>query len=214
MAVKKILSISRYEKFLRMKSEPVKKITKDVKQLVEDIRDTIDANPAAGLAAVQIGVLKRVFGARIGYDEDEEETEEKQPPAEIFINPEIVSQSEEVERGFDACLSIPGMMGYTDRYLRITVRYLDENGQRRERTFEGYDARIILHEYDHLEGVLFLDRLKSYEDLYVYVRDDEGKVRPVPYLDVIKQAEGEATGKPIALPVKREPPATDPAEPK
>lgn len=187
MAVKKILTIGRYEKLLRTRAEPVKKINKDVKQLIEDIKDTIAANPAVGLAAPQIGVLKRVFGARMHYHE--EQPEEEMSPPTIFINPEIVELSEEVERGFDACLSIPGMMGYTDRNIRIRVHYLDEDGKRQDRVFTGYDARVILHEYDHLEGVLFFDRLKSLEDLFVVTVDGEGKHVHTPYLKAVQRAE-------------------------
>lgn len=190
MAVKKILTIGRYEKLLRTRAEPVKKITKDVKQLIEDIQDTIDANPAVGLAAPQIGVLKRVFGARMHYHE--EQPDEEMSPPTIFINPEIVEISEEVERGFDACLSIPGMMGYTDRNIRVRLRYLDEDGKRQDQVFTGYDARVILHEYDHLEGVLFLDRLKSLEDLFVVTLDSEGKHVHTPYLQAVQRAEAAA----------------------
>ncbi|MCE7947198.1 MAG: peptide deformylase [Chloroflexi bacterium CFX4] len=187
MAVKKILTLSRHEKLLRTKSEPVKKITKQVKQLAEDIRDTILVNPAVGLAAVQIGVLLRVFGARIGYYDQAEGAEDAAPP-QIFINPEIVAIGEETERDFDACMSIPGMMGYTQRATQLTMRWQDEHGARHERQFSGWDARMLLHEYDHLEGVLFLDRLPL-EDLYVYVRGADGKSRTVPYLEVMRAAE-------------------------
>jgi peptide deformylase len=185
MAVKKILTIDKYEKFLRTPSQPVKEINREVKELIQDIRDTIDANPAIGLAAPQIGVHKRVFGARMSYNDDQSD-EEMQPPV-IFINPEILEQSEETERGHDACLSIPGMIGYTERKLKIKVRYQNEKGKWVEQEFEGWDARVIQHEADHLDGILFLDRLTSQEDLYVLVPDDEGRLEPVPYLQV-KQA--------------------------
>lgn len=187
MSIKKILTINKHEKLLKTPSEPVKKINRDIKQLIEDIRDTIDDNPAVGLAAIQIGVPKRVFGARMGYYEDQKDSE--MLPPMIFINPEIVSQSEEAERGYDACLSIPGMMGYTDRGVKIRVRYQDEKGNWREDDFEGMDARVIQHEVDHLNGVLFLQRLASNDDLYVLVPDKEGKHKWVPYLQVVKQAE-------------------------
>ena len=186
MAVKKILTIGKHEKILRTPSQPVKKVNREIKQLIQDIRDTIDANPAIGLAAPQIGVLKRVTGVRLSYEEDQPD-EEMEPPI-ILINPEILERGEEVERGYDACLSIPGMMGYTDRKLNIKVRYLDENGKRVVRDFEGWDARVVQHEIDHLDGILFLDRLESLEDLYVLVPDKEGNHEPMPYLQVVQQA--------------------------
>ncbi len=185
MAVKKILKIEKHEKFLRTPSEPVKKINREIRQLIQDIRDTIDANPAVGLAAPQIGVHKRLFGARMSYEQDQTE-EEMQPPM-IFINPEILEMSEEVKRDFDACLSIPGMMGYTDRNLKIKVRFQDEKGKWTVQDFEDWDARVIQHETDHLNGVLFLDRLESLEDLFVMVADEDGEAKPIPYLQ-IKQA--------------------------
>lgn len=194
MGVKKILTLGKHEKLLRTKAEPVKKINKDVRELIQDIKDTIDANPAIGLAAPQIGVLKRVFGARMSYNADQEK-QDMQPPT-IFINPEIVARSEEIEREHDACLSIPGMFAFTNRNLKVTVRYMDENGQSQQRDFEGWDARVIQHEYDHLEGVLFLDRLSSLDDLMVYVRDENGKTRAVPYPEAVRQAEKKAAEKP------------------
>ncbi|GAB4550751.1 MAG: peptide deformylase [Anaerolineae bacterium] len=190
MTVRKILTIGRHEKLLRTKSEPVRKFGKDVKELAQDIRDTIAANPAIGLAAVQIGVLKRVFGARMGYYEEQPD-EEMQPPV-IFVNPEIVSQSEAVERDSDGCLSIPGMMGYTERSSEIRLRWQDEHGQRHEQDFKGWDARVILHEFDHLNGVLFLDRLASMDDLYISVLGEDGKRRMVKYNEAMKRAEAAA----------------------
>ncbi|MBX3085602.1 MAG: peptide deformylase [Anaerolineae bacterium] len=191
MAVKKILTIDKYEKQLRTKTEPVKKITKELKQLFQDIKDTIEANPAVGLAAPQIGVMKRIFGVRLGYKDDQPENEDMQPPI-ILINPEILEEAPEVERGWDACLSIPGMMGYTERNLKIRVRYMDEDGKTQEREFEGFDARAVQHEIDHLNGVLFTDRLANLGDLYVYVKDAKGKRKPVPYPEAVRRA-AEAT---------------------
>ena len=192
MTVQKILTIDddKNLKLLRTRSEPVKRIDKKIKDLVQDIFDTIEANPAIGLAAPQIGVLKRMFGLKLSENsgEEAEGAEEKTLPPMIMINPEILEQSEDMERGYDACLSIPGKMGYTDRHVRLKVRYQDETGRKITREFEGWNARVIQHELDHLDGILFIDRLKSYEDLYVYVKDKEGKTQAVPYLQVIENA--------------------------
>lgn len=195
MTVRKILTIDddKSLKLLRTRSEPVKRIDKKIRDLVRDIFDTIEANPAVGLAAPQIGVLKRVFGLKLSENNGEEgaegeEAEEKMSPPMIMINPEILEISEDVERGYDACLSIPGKMGYTDRHVRLKVRYLDETGRKITREFDGWNARVIQHEMDHLDGILFLDRLKSYEDLYVYVKDKEGKTQAVPYLQLVEKA--------------------------
>jgi len=195
MAKKPLLFISKHEKLLRTHSEPVKKVNSEVKQLIQDLKDTMDANPGVGLAAVQIGVLKRVFLVCFGYydepeEQDGQEQEHEAKPVAI-VNPEIIESSEEMERGFDGCLSIPGMMGYTDRHKRIKVRYLDETGKKVERTLEGWDARMFEHEYDHLEGILYLDRLKSLEDLYVLTTGPDGKQKQTPYLKVVQQAQKE-----------------------
>jgi hypothetical protein len=74
------------------------------------------------------------------------------------------------------------------------MKYLDEHGQKQNREFSGWDARVILHELDHLDGILFTDRLESLADLYVMVEDEEGNHKPVPYLDVVKTAERAAAG--------------------
>ncbi|MHB8628068.1 MAG: peptide deformylase [Aggregatilineales bacterium] len=215
MAVRKILTISKHEKILRSKSEPVHKVNRDIKVLCRDLRDTMAEHPAIGLAAPQIGVLKRVFAFRLGYTEEEPEEgqpeKEEQPPV-IMINPEVVKQ-DGAERGFDACLSIPGLMGYTDRATAVRVKYLDEQGQKQNREFSGWDARVILHELDHLDGILFTDRLESMADLYVMVEDEEGNHKPVPYLEVVKTAERATTGpgmpssKPLARTLSTKPSA-------
>jgi peptide deformylase len=208
MSVKKILTMKNNEKLLRTRSEPVKKIDKSVKQLIQDIKDTMEHvgdDEAAGLAAIQIGVPKRIFGAFLnrhveeGEAQSNEQEEKPYEPPVIFINPEILSNSEDQERGFDGCLSIPGMMGYTDRHLKLRIRYMDEDGKTQERDFEGWDARVIQHEYDHLEGVLFLDRLDPMKDLFVYTRDEKGKVKTVPYAKIVEQAAQAANEKPSPL---------------
>jgi peptide deformylase len=205
MTVKKILTINKHDKVLHTRSEPVKKINRDVKQLIEDIRDTIEANPAVGLAAPQIGVLKRVVGVRLSYEAGQEK-EQMSPPL-ILINPEIVDQGEETEEAEEGCLSIPGMVGLVERRLKLTVRYLDEKGKRQERALNGWDARVVQHEIDHLDGILYLERLKSLDDLFVLVRNEEGHLESVPYLEV-KQAVNSAgkppvpTVRPVAQPRK------------
>jgi peptide deformylase len=189
MPVKKILTISKHEKLLKTPSEPVKKINKEIKELIQDLKDTMadPSIPALGLAAPQIGVLKRVFGVYLGfYDRDEDDESEME--ATIFINPEILEQSEEAEVDQEGCLSIPGMAGDVRRKLKLKVRYMDEKGKTVERTLEGDDARAFQHELDHLDGILFLQRLDSLDHLFVYVKDKDGKQTLVPYTQVVGQA--------------------------
>jgi peptide deformylase len=198
MTVKKILTINKHDKVLHTRSEPVKKINRDVKQLIEDIRDTIEANPAVGLAAPQIGVLKRVMGVRLSYEATQDK--EQMAPPLILVNPEIVTQGEDTEEAEEGCLSIPGMVGLVERRLKLTVRYQDEKGKWQERALDGWDARVVQHEIDHLDGILYLERLKSLDDLFVLVRNEEGHLESVPYLQV-KQAASSA-GQPPAPAVR------------
>src|SRR5258706_9073067 len=187
MPVKKILTINKHEKILKTPSEPVKKINKDVKQLIKDIKDTMadPSIPALGLAAPQIGVLKRVFGVYLGYYEAEDE-EVLEPT--IFINPEIIEKSEESAFDHEGCLSIPGMQGNVERNLKVRLRYMDEHGKTVEREFEGDDARAVQHEQDHLDGILFLQRLASLDELFVYVSDKKGNIELVPYSEIVGKA--------------------------
>ncbi len=220
MAVRKILTVSKHEKILRSKSEPVHKINREIKALFADLRDTMADQPAIGLAAPQIGVLKRVFIVKLGYSDDEDQAEnnavdgeldrtiaeadgavaspsevddaeddhDDHLPTLIMVNPEIV-KAEDDQRGYDACLSVPGMMGYTPRATQIRIKYIDESGQKQDKQYSGWDARVIQHELDHLDGVLFMDRLESLADLYVLVTDNDGNRKPVPYLEVTRGAQ-------------------------
>jgi len=185
MAVRRILTVKKYEKLLRTKSEPVGKLSRDIKLLIKDLLDTFADNPAIGLAAPQIGVLKRVIAVQLGYDEDEGVDDDAVPT--IMINP-TVEPFEAVERGSDACLSMPGLAGYTDRAVQIRVKYVDEHWQKQDAIVSGWDARVILHEVDHLDGILFTDRLSSLDDLYVVTVDAEGAHHNTPYLEVVKDA--------------------------
>ncbi|MDI9483281.1 MAG: peptide deformylase [Bacillota bacterium] len=131
---------------LRKKCKPVKKIDKRLQELVDDMIETMyDAN-GIGLAAPQVGILKRVVVIDIG-----------EGPM-VLINPEIISQSgEQVE--VEGCLSIPGIWGEVKRPAQIVVKALDREGKSRK--IEGTDmlARVLSHETDHLEGVLFEDKV-------------------------------------------------------
>ncbi len=196
MAVRKVLKIGKHQKVLETKSEAIHKFNRETKALIQDLKDTVADNPAVGLAAPQIGVLKRAFAVLLGYYDRDEEDETPPPPPVIMINPEII-ESENPERGFDACLSIPGMMGYTDRATKIRVKYLDEQGKKQDRVFENWDARMIQHEQDHLDGILFTSRLKTLDDLFVYVTNADGETEAIPYPEFIKTTTTQAVEKPI-----------------
>jgi peptide deformylase len=177
MAVRDIVMYSENEAALRKKSEPVRGVNRRVKKLVKDLKDTLLANiNGIGLAAPQIDYHSRVIVVRLG-GRSEDEGEPSAPVA--LINPEIVEAGKE-RRDFDGCLSLPGLFAETVRphYLRVTG--LDEWGQPFERVFEGFDAVVVHHEIDHLNGVLFIDRVEKVEDLYRVREDENGELVRVP----------------------------------
>lgn len=183
MAVRDIVLFLENEAALRKKSKPVKSINRQAKRLVQDLEDTLNNHPAGvGLAAPQINAHGRVVVVRLGGRGDN--GSEPGPPLAL-INPEVVEARNE-ERDFDGCLSFPGLYGETMRphYLRVTG--LDKAGNPFDRVFEGFDAVVVHHEIDHLDGVLFIDRVESIEDLYTVREDENGESVRVPLSAVAK----------------------------
>jgi peptide deformylase len=172
MAVREILLYNEQSDALRKKSHPVGCFDKRAMALIRDLKDTLNANPdGIGLAAPQINVHQRVVVVCL-KGKDGENCELRHPIA--FVNPKIVTAVDE-RKDFDGCLSFPGLYGKTFRphYLRITG--LDENGESFDRIFEGFDAVVIHHEIDHLDGILFVDRIESMEDLYRIHKNETGE---------------------------------------
>jgi peptide deformylase len=164
---------------LRKISRPVKGVNRRVKRVVRDLKDTLnDHSRGIGLAAPQINIHRRVVVVRLGGGRDK--GPEPGPPIAL-INPKIIEASDE-KRDFDGCLSFPGLYAETVRphYLRVTG--LDEEGKSFEWAFEGFDAVVVHHEIDHLDGVLFIDRVKGMEDLYRMQMDENGEWVRVPAL--------------------------------
>jgi peptide deformylase len=135
---------------LRQKAEPVAAITPELRRLIADMFDTMYAEEGVGLAAPQVGVSDRV----IVVDPHDDETE---PFA--LINPEILDASRETEKNEEGCLSIPGVRDMVERSMRVRVRGLSEDGEVKEFDAEGLLSRILQHEVDHLDGILFFDRV-------------------------------------------------------
>lgn len=142
------------DKRLRRVSEPIGKITAEIKQLVEDMFESMYEAPGIGLAAVQLGVLKRVVTMDLSKKEGP-------PNPQVFINPEIVWRSEEKSVYEEGCLSIPEIHEDVERPARVKVKYLDLDGQQHEAEAEGLFATCIQHEIDHLNGVLFIDHISK-----------------------------------------------------
>ena len=143
-----ILEIKEYgEPVLRGKALPVKEITPEILNLIKDMAETMYADSGVGLAAPQVGVSKRI----IVIDGEED-------GLIILINPMIIkSEGELVEE--EGCLSIPGIYSQVKRSSQVTVKALNENGDQIEMTKEGLAARALQHEIDHLDGILFIDRI-------------------------------------------------------
>jgi peptide deformylase len=144
---------------------PAKNIEKDypgLDKLIADMFETMYRSRGVGLAAPQIGKSIRLFVVDGTPMEDGEE-EVAEGLKGTFINPEILEESEEEWKFEEGCLSIPGIRENVVRPEEITIRYFDENFQPLQKTFNGVAARIIQHEYDHLEGILFTDHLSSFK---------------------------------------------------
>lgn len=169
MTVRKILLYPEDNARLRRKSAEVKRLDAATRGLIADLKDTLAAEPGAGLAAPQIGVAQRVALVRFGQDKGEMEA----PLA--LINPVIV-EAGPLGKGFDGCLSLPGLVTWdTLRPTWLVFRARNENWQKIERRVEGIDAIVVHHEIDHLDGVLYLDRLEPGGKLYVIRLDEDGE---------------------------------------
>lgn len=142
---------------LRLISTPVAGVDRDVRGLMDDMLETMYAAPGIGLAAIQVGIAKRVVVVDVAKREGEEKEEVKEP---IFlVNPEVVKESEERSVYEEGCLSIPDYYAEVERPARVRVRYLDRAGSMQELDADGLLATCLQHEIDHLNGVLFIDYL-------------------------------------------------------
>lgn len=155
MALRKIIKVG--DPRLRERSRDINEITPEVRQLIDDMVETMHDAEGIGLAGVQVGELERIIVIELPEDEEVPGSGEMY----IVVNPEIVKSSREVETGIEGCLSIPGYVGEVDRAFEVVVRGLDRNGQAFRLRPRGYLARVFQHEIDHLDGVLYIDRLTA-----------------------------------------------------
>lgn len=135
---------------LREKAAPVTEVTRELKQLIADMFDTMYAEEGVGLAAPQVGTSERIIVV-------DPHLEDSAPFA--LLNPEILDASKETEKNEEGCLSIPGVRDLVERSSRVRVRGLTPEGETREIDADGLLARILQHEIDHLDGILFFDRV-------------------------------------------------------
>jgi peptide deformylase len=152
MALRDILILP--DKRLRLVSEPVKKFDRDIRQLVDDMFETMYEAPGIGLAAIQVGVPRRVITMDLSKDEDPQEPR-------VFINPELLWTSDETATYEEGCLSIPEYYEEVTRPALVRVKYLDLDGKGQVLEANGLLATCLQHEIDHLNGVLFIDHISK-----------------------------------------------------
>ncbi|MDE1942266.1 MAG: peptide deformylase [Betaproteobacteria bacterium] len=159
MAVREVLRMG--HPLLLQQAEPVTRFdTPELHALLQDMRDTMAHLDGAGLAAPQIGVSLQVviFGVSANPRYPDAET----VPMTVLINPELTMLDETQEDGWEGCLSVPGFRGVVPRYTRLRYRGFDEMGNPIDRTAEGFHARVVQHECDHLIGVLYPMRVRDF----------------------------------------------------
>ncbi len=152
MAIREIINLP--DKRLRLISEPVKAVTPEIRALADDMFETMYDAPGIGLAAIQVAVPLRLITMDLAKKEGEKEPR-------VFINPEILSSSEELSVYEEGCLSIPEYYEEVERPAKVRVRFMDLDGKIHEEDAEGLYATCIQHEIDHLNGVLFVDYLSK-----------------------------------------------------
>jgi len=152
MTIRKILTEP--DLFLRQKSIKVEKVSDELRSLMDDMIETMHAAPGIGLAAIQVGVPKRVIVIDLSRED------EKKNPL-YFVNPEIISNSSIDAAYEEGCLSVPGQFAEINRPDKCKIKFLDYNGKEKILDAEGLLATCIQHEIDHLEGILFIDYLSK-----------------------------------------------------
>ena len=153
MAARKVLRMG-HPLLLERSHEVEQFSTKELQRLIQDLHDTMRAEEGAGIAAPQIGVLRRVV--IFGVDKSNPRYPGRgEIPETVLINPRITPLSEEMDDGWEGCLSVPGMRGLVQRYKRVRYQGFDELGETIDREVDGFHARVVQHECDHLDGILY-----------------------------------------------------------
>ena len=144
MALRKV--VVRGDEILSKRCREVSEVTDRIKETLDDMVDTMREELGVGLAAPQVGIMRRMFVA-------------EPEPGRVYymINPEIYFE-EGSEEDYEACLSVPGLIGIVERPQKIKIRALDRDGVEHDYEFEGFDARVMCHENDHLNGILYTDK--------------------------------------------------------
>jgi peptide deformylase len=156
MAIREVLRMG--HPVLREKAKPVEQFgTPELRALLEDMKETMAAKNGAGLAAPQIGVGRRVV--IFGVEKNPRYPDAEDVPFTVLVNPKLVMLTREVEEDWEGCLSVPGMRGVVPRYTKLRYSGFDIEGNPIEREAEGFHARVVQHECDHLDGILYPQRM-------------------------------------------------------
>ncbi len=179
MAIRRVLKMGDPD-LLRV-SEPVKVFdTPELHELIADLWETMEAEGGVGIAAPQVGVAERVVV--FGFEESERYPEAPEVSRTVLINPKIEPIGNDAVDGWEGCLSVPGMRGVVPRFLRIRYSGYDAKGERFEREVEDFHARVVQHECDHLDGILYPMRIQDmglfgFESEYIVHREDADEIR-------------------------------------
>ncbi len=176
--MREIVTVDSGDPVLRTRAEPVRRMGLEAREILDDMVDTMRGAAGVGLAAPQVGLTLRLIVVEVPVDPDDPEAQRQ---CHKLADPEIVWRSEEIEEGQEACLSIPGLYGDVPRHRSVRVRGIDPRGRRIEVAVSDFEARVFQHEIDHLDGVLFPDRVTSLERLYHLEEGEDGEVVRVPY---------------------------------
>src|SRR5579872_4364848 len=175
MAIRPVMRMG--NPLLRQVAAPVQRFDRSLRELVLDMDDTMRALNGAGIAAPQLGVSLRVVIFEVR--ENPRYPQVAPVPYTVLINPVLTPLGEEQEEGWEGCLSVPGMRGLVPRFRRLRYRGFDIEGAPIDRTVEGFHARVVQHEVDHLDGILYPQRIR---DLRSFGFEDAlmGQMRPMP----------------------------------
>ncbi len=166
MAIREILTAE--QRLLRQKAKKVRRVDASIQKLIDDMLDSMRVAHGLGLAAPQIGVSLRVLVIEMPEDKEDPHSGKQV----VLINPELM-KAEGEQFGEEGCLSIPGYVGMVRRAMKVTVKGLNRKGKEVRVKGEGLLARALQHEIDHLDGILFTDRLEKPEDLYRVTENHE-----------------------------------------
>jgi peptide deformylase len=157
MAVREVLRMG--HPVLRERAKPVENFGPELKALLDDMKETMASKNGAGLAAPQIGVSQRVV--IFGVEKNPRYPDAEEVPFTVLVNPKLVMLTREIEEDWEGCLSVPGMRGIVPRYTKLRYTGFDGEGNPIDRVAEGFHARVVQHECDHLDGILYPMRMSD-----------------------------------------------------